>query len=71
MAARHYFAGEHTTTRSITSGLIPNRECGHRHRTEAGADRCAAIHGCWVVYVRGVDGYTRTADWSRTLELTI
>lgn len=54
---RCYFAGQHTTTYSRDTGLVPLRQCTHRHRTQAGADRCAALHGGWITYAELTDGY--------------
>jgi hypothetical protein len=53
---KNFFAGEHTTTWSEAVGLVTPRECGHKHRTEAGADKCAALHGPWITYATLSDG---------------
>ncbi len=50
MATKFWIAAEHTTTWSRETGLCPNRDCGHHHKTYETAERCAAKPYPWKVY---------------------
>ncbi len=64
MKVKRYFAAEHTTTWSKATGLLPNRECEHSHRTEEAAEKCAAKNYPWKVYAELSDGRVISLrDW--------
>lgn len=51
MSTKYYEAGEHTSAYTRTHGWLPARTCGHKHKTEETAEKCAARRYPWTVYV--------------------
>ena len=56
LTVKRWFAGEYTATSSPATGFCPHRECGHAHRSQSTARRCAAAHYPWIVYAEMSDG---------------
>jgi hypothetical protein len=50
-------------------GVLHDAECGHFHRTQSGASKCAARHGgTWGTTSRGYVGITRAEATAFTRE---